>query len=139
MHYTKHLLNTWLLAVVLHPLLFSAGFLVLEGQVEVYVFIGSLVAGLALSLPVLALCVFLLPLVISAARTIQEKIIYWCMAVGGSIVTAILLVALLFGEKELLYTNWIIFLPALFAAILSVLLRFNQFERLSLSAKQIDY
>lgn len=139
MHYTKHLLNTWLLAVVLHPLLFSAGFLVLEGQVEVYVFIGSLVAGLVLSVPALALCLFLLPLVIRTESAIQEKIIYWCMAVGMSIVSTIVLVALLFGEKGEVFENWILFLPALFAAILSVLLRFNQFERLSLSTQQIDY
>ena len=129
--YTKHVLNTWLLANLFHPLLFSLGCLVFYNNAESFMLFGSLIAGLVFSLPALLLCIIFLPALIYSPGSLLEKICIWCLAVAGGIIITAMALCLIFIDIDFFLSSWLYFLPGVLSAVLSIIIRITQFQNLA--------
>ncbi len=132
MHYLKHVGNTWLLAHLFHPFLFSALFAVLgdTGYILVYIFVMSLLIGLVFSIPALLCVACVLPGILRLRLSLSIVLLIWALLLGiATLCAAYLAIETLwewrFENEPMLYP-----VPALLALALSLVFRKRSFWRL---------
>lgn len=123
---SKHVANTWLLAQLIHAIIF----LIISGEGGMLVF--ALIGGFVLSIPSLLLCLLFIKILPIHRVTILFNFLVWTLLVFTSIAINWSGIALLLGDVNF-FSETTIFLPSLIAAALSLLIRFNQFEELSIT------
>lgn len=99
-------------------------------EADSFIVFGSLVAGLVFSLPALLLCLAFLPPLINSGKPLLEKIVVWCFIVVACIVVSEIFICLIFLDTSYIINNWLLIVPGLTAAVISILIRIPQFENL---------
>jgi len=131
---TRHVFYTWLLANLLHPIIFFAQLLFETGEGDMHVSFGFLdpfllfvMASCAISLPGLLVARPLFGLIIDKAKDEALVFVLWLVSVAAlaflSFVAFSLLIA---GSIELLELS----IPAVISSVLAVAFRFYQLKQL---------
>ena len=128
----KHTANTWLLAHFIHPFLYSLYMIVREGNVEIGIFPSVLLLGLIFSLPALLFCLLSFQAIKSLHFPVRLSFLLWILAGFAAFIITISFARNYFGWDSRSLPS---FVPALFASVISVLLRFPQFQQTFLSEK----
>ncbi len=125
----SHVGNTWLLAQFIHPLIFFCFFsFVLHDPPDIGLLVSLLLGAAVLSLPSLVLCFLFIRIIPVQKVSDPLNLIIWLVLVVISIFFNISLLALLMGDSNLLLHELDFFLPALAAAIVSVIIRYKNFK-----------
>ena len=129
----KHVVNSWLLANVLHPFLFCGQVLILQGNVDLGLFPVVFFLGLLFSLPALLFCS---TYIYSIRRLELGMPISFTLWILLGLVSFLLCSWLVKGYFDIKPEDMTGFIPALLSSAISVLLRMPQFEDL-LTSKTI--
>jgi len=132
----NHVFNTWLLAQLLHPVLFFAWFSIVSNDpIEPGALISLFVGAFILSSPSLFISFLLLRFISGKRITVSLSFALWFFITTTSIVLNIVLFVLLFGGNiSDLPFDFVI--PAFIAAYLSILIRSPLFFYLLNSIKK---
>ncbi len=135
-----HTLNTWLVANLVHPVIFIIYFLLLNDREgnnwgAGFFFVG--VFSFFLSIPSLLIACFFQYVITNSNFSLLEKYIVWMIAVVGSIVLNFMGLDILF-DLDLTGEAYKIQPPSIIAAILSILVRYKQFVALQLNYKSTE-
>lgn len=137
---SKHLLYTWLLSHLLHPFLFGIYCNIIEsnqlffGWDHLASVLSFTCLGVMISMPVLIISFFVLPLIVFNARRPVFAMAAWILFILIAVsITAYVMLMGYMGYFNFSFLN--IFVPGMMASVLSVLIRYKQFIRLIRSAR----
>jgi hypothetical protein len=130
----KHVINTWLLANVLHPFVFCGQVLIMQGGVDVGLFPVVFFMGMLFSLPALLFCS---TFIYSVRRLSLGMSISFTLWVLLGLVGFLLCSWLVKGYFDIKPEDMTGFIPALLSSAIAVMLRLPQFETL-LTTKTIN-
>lgn len=124
----KHVGYTWLLAQLIHPLIFYCFTLLNSGwEVDIGSLLSFFIGSFLISLPAFILCLLFINIVPVLKISVTGNFIIWLALASTSIFINVVLLILLLGDTRLFLTEWDLFFPSLIAAIVSILIRYRQF------------
>jgi hypothetical protein len=124
----KHVLNTWLLAHVFHPLIFTIGFYIITDEEIREVFFIIWIGAMVISLPSLLFTTLLFDAIVRMQCSKWEKIFVWGIFAGACITVNVIMIPVVFFNVFFFYEYFQLVLPALLSVFLSILIRHKQFE-----------
>jgi hypothetical protein len=131
----KHLLYTWLLAQLLHPLLFGFYCSLIEqdqlffGWDHVKPILSFMCVGIVVSFPALLLSILALRVILFTARRPAIAFTLWmCCILAAIIIGSSFMMLFFMGYFNIIFLN--IFIPGMAAGIGAVLIRRKQFIQL---------
>lgn len=130
MERTNYVVNTWMLAVLIHPVLFTVGFFILEGELPILLFFYTLPMGLLFSIPAFLLSLLIYTPLKNADIGSRIKFIIWSLLSLSTIPVGFYLFCALFFGLELFSDLIIVIIPGCVSALLSILIRNKQFFQL---------
>ena len=132
----NHVFNTWLLAQLLHPVIFFAYFsIILNDPIAPGALISLLVGAFIISSPSLVISFLVLRYISGKKIKTSLSFALWMFATIGSIALNIVLLVFLLGE-DLFTLPFDFIIPSFIAAILSVVIRLPLFFNLITSIKK---
>jgi hypothetical protein len=133
----KHVLNTWLLAHVFHPLIFSIGLYIVTNEEIGVAFLIVWIGAMIISLPSLLFTTLLFDSIAQMQCSKWEKIFVWCVFSCACIIVNVITIPVIFFDDLFSYEYFQLALPALLSVFLSILIRHQQFENyLSFSGRR---
>ncbi|MGN6294926.1 MAG: hypothetical protein ACTHMV_19405 [Chitinophagaceae bacterium] len=130
-----HSFNTWLVANLIHPFLIlimdlidPAFFYDMDFLAEPSLLSMIFFFSFILSLPGLLLAYACLRIIVPAPHSYQVKLVIWALAAPGIIAFGAMVAMIIFGDFN--PGGLIVCMPAMLSAMLSVLIRYQQFKRL---------
>jgi hypothetical protein len=124
----KHVSNTWLLAQLVHPLVFIAGLMPVGGIVDVYMFFVLYILGFIFSLPAYLLCLAFFGSILQMPYDPLVKLFIWCLASVACVITGFFLICLAFLDVRAFMEGFVFIIPGCVATVIAVLLRYKQFR-----------
>ncbi len=130
-----HIINTWFVANLIHPLVIlmlrlivPSYFTELDFVVEPGFLWMVFICSLVLSLPALLFAYICLSIIVPAPHSFQTRLIVWIIAAPCTIAFEAFIVMIIFYgfDPKVL----IICIPAMIAVLLTILIRYQQFKRL---------
>jgi hypothetical protein len=126
MERTNYIVNTWMLAVLIHSALFTVGFFILEGELSILLLLYTLPMGLLFSIPAFLLSLLIYTPLKNAGIGSRIKFIIWILLSLSTIPFGFYLFCALFFGSELFSDLIIVILPGCVLALLSILIRNKQ-------------
>lgn len=130
MERTNYVVNTWMLAVLIHPVLLTVGFFIPEGELPILLFFYRLPMGLLFSIPAFLLSLLIYTLLKHAGIGSRFNFIIWILLSLFTIPVGFYLFGALFFGSELFSALIIVIIPGCASALLSILIRYKQFFQL---------
>jgi len=137
--------NTWLIANLLHPLMFMAFGFIIYGH-DGLLFYADIVKGYLLvlgvsllcSLPALLIGWLLLGMVVLSEYTPLARLIMWIICSATLVFLEVLVMALIVRESLTLET-FSLAIPGILAVSASIIIRYKQFQKLISSLQTNDH
>lgn len=130
MRYSMHVFNTWLLAQIIHLLVFHVWMLIEGSHLGLDSLFQWFSLGVVFSIPAMALCILLCNPLSRLHVNKWIRLLVWAFVASTAVLITVYMIAVLSGGAGFFMQLYTLTLPGCIAAFISVIIRFRQFFNL---------